>query len=67
MFPIWLVMGLVATAFVGYGTFRYGIWAVLTGDEWLPRLLFGCLMALASLWRARPKKKPNDQIRLNLN
>jgi len=42
----------LATAFIAYGTFRHGLWAVLTGSGWELRALFTCLIALVCLWRA---------------
>ena len=63
-----LVFGLLASGVVAYFTFQHGLLAVLQGDGWMLLLLSVCLIALISLWWARPhRKNKRDQLRLNLN
>jgi hypothetical protein len=64
---LWAIPYTAGFAFMTWFTFRNGIWAIVLEprDFYLWCL---CLIALVSLWRARPQKKKQDAgIRLNLN
>ena len=64
VFYVLAIPASAGTAFMTWYVFRYGV-ALIIVDPTDFYLWLICLGALATLWRARPKK-PKDQIRLNL-
>ena len=66
MFYLWAIPCTAGAVFLTWLTFRNGI-LFLIGDPKPFMIWLISLMALASLWRARPHKKKSDQdTRLNL-
>jgi len=65
IFYLWAISCTLGAIFLTWNTCRNGIWYILADPKDFSMWVI-CMMLLASLWRARPKKAPKDQIRLNL-